>query len=311
MSLLRALQRQGMLIDLPPRPGPAPVETVVGLVPQALTHDVPLSRFNTDNDTLPTMTALPTLPSSSLRTTLSTNFRRDNLIVGTRVTIAQDADLRGEISVGSGTVIHPKATILALQGPITIGSNCIIEETAVIVNRRSTPIRIGDNNLFEVGCRIEAPSIGSYNVFEMRSKVAQNVKIGSYSVVGAGCIVLPKPIADDQLETVFDDQDQQNYESTAVAGTALAQTGSMPESANERAEQIWDELPDQTVVYGADSRRRLWSGEGAQQQAALHAKHLEYLRDAIPGAHKLKIIQGVRAPATGAPPSTTSSTPTS
>lgn len=38
-------------------------------------------------------------------------------------------------STSSGTVVHPKATIFAVAGPIVIGSNCIIEEGAVIVNR--------------------------------------------------------------------------------------------------------------------------------------------------------------------------------
>ncbi|KAJ9477805.1 Dynactin subunit 6 [Pseudozyma hubeiensis] len=238
---------------------------------------------------------------------------RDNLTVGTRVIIAQDADLRGEISVGSGTVIHPKATILALQGPISIGTNCIIEETAVIVNRRSTPIKIGDNNLFEVGCRIEAASVGSYNTFEVRSKVAQNVKIGSYSVIGAGCIVLPRPITDDQLAAIFDDdQPEEGQRAKEEQGQAEGESirkPTQPEAAAEE-EEVWEELPDQTVVYGADNRRRLWSGEGAQQQAALHAKHLEYLRDAIPRVHKLKIIQGIRAPVAAVSAGSTSAAPT-
>ncbi|TKY85409.1 hypothetical protein EX895_005571 [Sporisorium graminicola] len=237
---------------------------------------------------------------------------RDNLTVGTRVIVAQDADLRGEISVGSGTVIHPKATILALQGAISIGSNCIIEETAVIVNRRSAPIKIGDNNLFEVGCRIEAASIGSYNVFEVRSKVASNVAIGSHSVVGAGCTVLPKPIADGQLAGIFDD-DEKEERDDQQEGEAKEGEGASTESGSIRArgEEVFEELPDQTVVFGADNKRRLWSGEGAQQQAALHAKHLEYLRDAIPRVHKLKIIQGVRAPpATAAAPASGSAAST-
>ena len=34
-----------------------------------------------------------------------------------------------------GTVVHPKATIFAIAGPIVIGSGCIIEEGAIIVNR--------------------------------------------------------------------------------------------------------------------------------------------------------------------------------
>lgn len=34
-----------------------------------------------------------------------------------------------------GTIVHPKATIFAIAGPIVIGSGCIIEEGAIIVNR--------------------------------------------------------------------------------------------------------------------------------------------------------------------------------
>lgn len=273
MALLRALQRQGIISDLPARP---PNDGVVRLVPQTLTStsSEPLSP-PPPYDSAPPHHASPSTPMPS---SLSALYRRDNLIVGTRVVVAADADLRGEISVGSGTVIHPKATILALSGPISIGSNCIIEETAVIVNRRSTPFKIGDNNLFEVGCRIEAAAVGSYNVFEVRSKVAHNVSVGSYSVVGAGCTVLPKPVGEGELEGLFDEEHG-------------------GEGGEGEGREVFEALPDRTVVYGSESKRRLWSGEGAQQQAALHAKHLEYLRDAIPRVHKLKIIQGVRAPA--------------
>ncbi|GAK64665.1 trimeric LpxA-like protein [Moesziomyces antarcticus] len=275
MSLLRALQSSGILTDQHSHP-PAPRGTV-RLVPQALTSDSFLSPSDRTSVEPSTISPSP--------------CRRDNLIVGTRVIIAQDADLRGEISVGSGTVIHPKATILALQAPISIGSDCIIEETAVIVNRTSQPIKIGDANLFEVGCRIEAASIGSCNVFEPKSKVAHNVAIGSNCVVGAGCTLLPRPVTDDQLASLFDDEDA--LESTPE------QNGEA--ETKDKRERVFETLPDRTVVYGSDSRRRVWSGEGAHQQAALHAKHLEYLRDTIPRTHKLKIIQGVRAP----PPTST------
>ena len=301
MSLLRALQRQGILTDLP----------ATSSVPQPLTVDLPTTSPNDDN------AASPTSPPP--RRTLSSMFRRDNLTIGTRVIIAADADLRGEISVGSGTVIHPKATILALQGAISIGSNCIIEETAVIVNRSSTPIKIGDHNLFEVGCRIEAASVGSYNVFEVRSRVAHNVKVGSYSVIGAGCTVLPKAIEEEQLAGIFDDdEDCEDTEKAEMEGYSIpegaepAESAETAESAKRPARQqdaeVFEELPDQTVVFGADSKRRLWSGEGAQQQAALHAKHLEYLRDIIPRTHKLKIIQGVRAPPSSTAPNTAPTT---
>ena len=37
--------------------------------------------------------------------------------------------------IWTGTIVHPKATIFAIAGPIVIGANCIIEEAAIIVNR--------------------------------------------------------------------------------------------------------------------------------------------------------------------------------
>lgn len=49
--------------------------------------------------------------------------------------MCQDVELKGDITIGSGTVIHPKATIFAIAGPIVIGANCIVEESSVIVNR--------------------------------------------------------------------------------------------------------------------------------------------------------------------------------
>jgi hypothetical protein len=52
-----------------------------------------------------------------------------------------------------GTIIHPKATIFAVAGPIVIGADNIIEEGAIVVNRRKEVMRIGDDNLFEIGCR--------------------------------------------------------------------------------------------------------------------------------------------------------------
>ena len=67
--------------------------------------------------------------------------------------VCQDVELKGDITIGPGTVVHPKATVFAIAGPIVIGSGCIIEEAAIIVNRRKEVMRIGDNNLFEIGCR--------------------------------------------------------------------------------------------------------------------------------------------------------------
>lgn len=46
---------------------------------------------------------------------------------------------------------------------------------------------IGPNNVFEVGCHVEAGAIGERNVFEYKSHVAAGVQVSSGCVVGAGC----------------------------------------------------------------------------------------------------------------------------
>jgi dynactin-6 len=86
-------------------------------------------------------------------------FSRDKFTIHSKAVVCQDVDLKGDITIGPGSVVHPKATIFALAGPIIIGSGCTIEEAAIIVNRRKEVMRIGDNNLFEIGCRA---SMNSY-----------------------------------------------------------------------------------------------------------------------------------------------------
>lgn len=65
----------------------------------------------------------------------SPSHSEDKIVVGSKVTIAQDAEIKGHVTFGTETVVHPKASVLAIGGPIIIGSGCIIEEDALIVNR--------------------------------------------------------------------------------------------------------------------------------------------------------------------------------
>lgn len=53
------------------------------------------------------------------------------------------------------------------------------------------PLFIGAHNVFEVGCKLESPfgHIGESNVFECRSFVGMNVKIGSGCVIGKHSLV--------------------------------------------------------------------------------------------------------------------------
>ncbi|XP_054267521.1 E3 ubiquitin-protein ligase RNF14 [Macrosteles quadrilineatus] len=109
--------------------------------------------------------------------------------------VCVESKLKGSVSIGSMTIIHPKASIIAEAGQVIIGENNIIEEQASIIYRsrddtskeNAVPLNIGVNNVFEVGCEIHAKSIGDHNVFESKCYVGPNVEIGNGCIIGAGC----------------------------------------------------------------------------------------------------------------------------
>lgn len=131
-------------------------------------------------------------------------------------------------------------------------------------------MRIGDENLFEVGCReyhhpltilyphtqsaisailgVECPSIGDHNTVSARSRVHHTVRISNYCVIGVGCLVVP---IEDEI------------------------------------------LDDFTVVYGPAAERRKWSGRGKVQEADLRRKHADYLREMIPKFNRLRRGDGI------------------
>lgn len=51
--------------------------------------------------------------------------------------VCEESILKGDISIGAKTIIHPRACILAEAGPIIIGEGNIIEEMATITNRQA------------------------------------------------------------------------------------------------------------------------------------------------------------------------------
>jgi dynactin-6 len=184
---------------------------------------------------------------------------RDKFTIHSKAVVCQDVELKGDITIGPGTVVHPKATIFAIAGPIVIGSGCIIEEAAIIVNRRKEVMRVGDNNLFEIGCRmssspfvpsvvdscagVECPSIGNFNTISTRARVHHTVRVANYCVIGAACLVVP---TDDET------------------------------------------LDDYTSIFGPAAERRTWSGRGRVQEADLRLKHGEYLREMLPKFNRLR-----------------------
>merc|ERR1711963_1169014 len=112
-----------------------------------------------------------------------------NLKIAVGAMVCEDCELVGDITIGSRTIIHPKAKIVAEAGPIVIGDFNIIEEYVTITNRKSNSdnntgkvLIIGNNNVFEVGANVEAVKIGDHNIVEGKAVVGPGVELSQ------GCI---------------------------------------------------------------------------------------------------------------------------
>lgn len=66
--------------------------------------------------------------------------------------VCDESILKGDITIGPRTVVHPRASIIADAGPIIIGEGNIIEEMASIINRYLFNLKIifrnGSDDLF-------------------------------------------------------------------------------------------------------------------------------------------------------------------
>ena len=139
-------------------------------------------------------------PSSSTEASSSAN---PDLTIEPGAIVCKTSNIQGDVTIGTGTVVHPKASIIAEGGPIIIGPNNIVEEFALIKNEwlldpslplgkqllPRGPMIIGSHNLFEVCCEVTSARIGEFNRFGPRAKVCTGLKIGSHCVVGAATVV--------------------------------------------------------------------------------------------------------------------------
>lgn len=131
--------------------------------------------------------------------TSTTSAPPTTLTIAPGALVCNESHLIGDVQIGSRTVIHPKAIIKAIDGPIIIGENNLIEEKVKIINQRSSednnkdgagtvPIMIiGNNNVFEVDAESYALKIGDSNVLESKSSLGRRIELTDGCVIGAGC----------------------------------------------------------------------------------------------------------------------------
>lgn len=70
----------------------------------------------------------------------------------------------------------------------------------------SSPVlTIGANNVFEVGCTVEASRVGDNNIFESKCFVGNKVTVTDGCIIGAGCHLTEEQILKKNLIVYGDD----------------------------------------------------------------------------------------------------------
>ncbi|XP_043489165.1 dynactin subunit 6 [Polistes fuscatus] len=137
----------------------------------------------------------------------SSTGRRSNLKIASGAIVCDESILKGDITIGTGTIVHPRASILAEAGPIFIGEGNIIEEMATIANRSPHPESdmvpvqiIGNFNVFEVDSICESNKVGDNNILETKAYISRDVELTNGCVIGSACsLVEPETISENTI----------------------------------------------------------------------------------------------------------------
>ncbi|KAJ5174313.1 uncharacterized protein N7482_000190 [Penicillium canariense] len=108
-------------------------------------------------------------------------------------TIADTAVFQGTypITIGAGTVIHPRARFYAFEGPISVGDGCIVSEKAIIGAAPGTSRSTGPSPSASTG---PSPTSSSTNVTSPASQVQGHktaTRISYFVTIGPHSTVLP------------------------------------------------------------------------------------------------------------------------
>ncbi|OQD74557.1 hypothetical protein PENDEC_c010G04500 [Penicillium decumbens] len=124
-------------------------------------------------------------------------------------TIADTAVFQGThpVTIGAGTIIHPRARFYTYEGPIVIGDGCIISEKAIIgaqptytqsrmsgetATRLSYFVTVGPSSTIHPGAHIHSSA-----TIEALVTIHRGADIGSHSKICSGCEIPAKGKVDE------------------------------------------------------------------------------------------------------------------
>jgi carbonic anhydrase/acetyltransferase-like protein (isoleucine patch superfamily) len=107
------------------------------------------------------------------------------------------------ITLGANVIVHPRARLVSVHGPLTIGAGTVISERCIIGGPAldskarlppppEVPLQttIGQNVVFHASAEVQAgASLDDACLVESRVVIKKGVRVGKHSKICAGCIV--------------------------------------------------------------------------------------------------------------------------
>ncbi|KAJ1950604.1 hypothetical protein IWQ62_006540 [Dispira parvispora] len=145
----------------------------------------------------------------------------DQIAIATGAIVCADTIIHGQVTIGTGTVVHPQCRILAEKGPIVIGQNNILAECVTIINTSEEPLVIHNYNTFEVGSTCAGRSVGNHNVVEARGRILSGTVVGNHCVVGPMCATAENDTLEDHTVVFGETMNRRTQTSNPKAQFAL------------------------------------------------------------------------------------------
>ena len=104
-------------------------------------------------------------------------------------TCANNATILGNVSIGKDSSVWYNAVIRSEEEVIEIGQETNIQDQCVLHTDRGCPLKIGDRVTIGHGAIVHGCTIEDEVLIGMGAIVLNGACIGSYSIIGAGCVV--------------------------------------------------------------------------------------------------------------------------
>ncbi len=119
------------------------------------------------------------------------DYDRKRPVIPRSCFIAQSADVIGNVKMGENTNIWYSCVLRGDENEIIIGENTNIQDGTVVHISKENKTEIGNYVTIGHKATIHACKIGNYSLVGMGAIVLDGAEIGDYTLIGAGSLIPP------------------------------------------------------------------------------------------------------------------------